>query len=145
VYLAPWMLAWVAFAVAYPLVFVAGRQRYVVPVAVAGFLSCFPFGFALRAAFGLPGIAIALGLATLVTAGGLLWALSAQTLVAVLLPLARLALVLGGAVALAFGGLALAVPPIPAAALGVVLYAAIVLAVRSLGLSAAWTYVRGLN
>ncbi|HVS84868.1 MAG TPA: hypothetical protein VHD91_04490, partial [Gaiellaceae bacterium] len=145
VYLSPWMLAWVGFAVAYPLVYVAGRQRYVVPVAVAGFVSCIPFGFALRAAFGLAGIAIAIGLATLVIAGGLLWALSPRTLAASVLGLARLALALGGATALAFGALTLALSPIPAAALGVLVYAAIVLALRSLGLSEAWTYVRGLQ
>ena len=47
--------------------------------------------------------------------------------------------------ALAFGALSLALSPIPAAALGVFVYAAIVVAMRSLGLSEAWTYVRGLH
>jgi hypothetical protein len=59
--------------------------------------------------------------------------------------LARIALALGVACALAFGALNLAVSPIPAAVLGVAVYGTIVLALRSLGLSDAWTYVRGLH
>jgi hypothetical protein len=61
------------------------------------------------------------------------------------LGLARLALVVGAASALAFGGLSLALAPIPAALLGVVAYGLIVFSVRSLGLTEAWTYVRGLH
>ena len=145
VYLAPWMLAWVGFAVAFPLVFVAGRQRLLVPVAALGFLVCIPLGLGLRAAFGMAGIAVAIGLATLVIAAGLLWMLSPRTLVVAAAGLARLALALGAATALAFGALSLALSPIPAAVLGVIVYAVVVLAMRSLGLSAAWAYVRGLH
>ena len=59
--------------------------------------------------------------------------------------LARLSLVLGAAAALTFGGLALALPDLAAAVLGLVAYGMIVFATRSLGLSDAWTYVRGLQ
>lgn len=142
---APWMVAWVAFAVAYPLVFVAGRQRFALPVAAAGFASCFPLGIGLRAAFGLPGIAVAVGLATLVIAVGLLWSLSPATLATVVLGVGRVALALGAAVALAFGALGEVLSPVPAAVLGVLVYAAIVVAFRSLGLGEAWAYVRGLE
>ncbi len=145
VYLAPWMLAWVGFAVAFPLVFVAGRRRLLVPLALAGFALCIPLGLGLRAAFGLEGIAVAIGLATLAIAGGLLWMLSPRTLAIAALGLARLALAVGAATALAFGALSLALSPIPASVAGVGAYAAIVLALRSLGLSEAWTYVRGLH
>ena len=145
VYLAPWMLGWVGFAVAFPLVFVSGRRRLLVPVAVVGWVSCWPLGLGLRAAFGLEGIAVAIGLATLVIAAGLLWMLSPRTLAVAAVGLARLALVLGAATALAFGLPSLALSTVPAAALGVVAYAGIVLAVRRLGLSAAWAYVRRLH
>ena len=145
VYFAPWMLGWVGFAVAYPLVFVAGRERLLLPLAACGFVVFIPLGLGLRAAAGLPGIAIAIGLSTLLMAGGLLWMLSARTLAIAALGLARLALAVGAATALAFGALSLALPAIPAAVVGVLIYAAVVFAMRSLGLSEAWAYVRGLH
>ena len=145
VYLAPWMLGWVGFATAFPLVFVVGRERLLVPVAAAGFLACIPLGFGFRAAFGLDGLALAIGVATLLIAGGVLWMLSPRTVVLAAVGLARVALALGAATALAFGALSLALPPVGAAVLGVLVYGAIVLALRSLGLSEAWTYVRGLH
>jgi len=145
VYLSPWMIAWVGFVVTYPLVFVASRQRYLVPVAVAGFLSMIPLGLALRAAWGLPGIAVAMGLATCVIAGGLLAAVDRRTLAIASLGVARLSLALGAASALAFGALSLVLAPVAAAALGVVVYGLIVLSLRSLGLQDAWTYIRGLH
>ena len=145
VYLAPWMLAWVGFAVTFPLVFVAERRRALVPLAAAGFAVFIPLGLGLRAVAGLPGIAIALGVATLGIAFGLMTALSPRTLAIALVGLARLALAVGAATALAFGALSLALSPVPAAALGVFVYAAIVVAMRSLGLNDAWAYVRGLH
>ena len=145
VYLAPWMLGWVAFAVGFPLVFVAERRRALVPLAAAGFLVCIPLGLALRAADGLPGIAIAIGIATLLISSGLLADLSPRTLAVAAVGLGRLALAIGAAAALAFGALSLALSPIPAAALGVLVYALIVYALRSLGLSDAVAYVRGLH
>jgi hypothetical protein len=61
------------------------------------------------------------------------------------LGLARLALVVGGAAALTFGGLSLALSPAAAAGVGAVAYALVIVTARSLGLSEAWTYVRGLH
>jgi O-antigen/teichoic acid export membrane protein len=145
VYLSPWMIAWIGFVVTYPLVFVAGRRRRLVPIALAGFATMIPLGFVLRAAWHAPGIAIALGLATLLIALGLMWALDLRTLEIAVVGLSRLTLALGGASALAFGALSLVLQPIPAALLGTVVYALIVLSLRSLGLSEAWTYVRGLH
>lgn len=145
VYLSPWMIAWVGFVVTYPLVFVAGRRRLLVPVALAALATSIPSSVALRAAWGLPGIAVALGLATLVAAAGLMWAVGLETLGIALVGLGRVALALGAASALAFGALRLAVPAVPAAAVGVALYGGLVLAMRSLGLSEAWSYVRRLH
>src|SRR3954454_20517578 len=144
-YLSPWMVAWVGFAVTFPLVFVAGRRKVLVPLAAFGFLICIPLGLALRTAWGLPGIAIAVGLATLVIALGLMAALSWRSFAIASVGLARLSLVLGAAAALTFGGLALALPDAAAALLGLVAYGMIVFSTRSLGLSDALAYVRGLQ
>jgi len=145
VYLSPWMVAWVGFAVTYPLVFLAGRRKVLVPLSVLAFGSCIPLGLALRELWGLPGIAVAVGVSTLMIALGLVWAISARSLAIAALGLARLALAVGGAATLTFGGLSLALTPVAAAAAGVVAYALVILALRSLGLSEAWTYVRGLH
>jgi hypothetical protein len=145
VYLSPWMVAWVGFAVTYPLVFVAGRRKALLPIALIGFGLCIPLGLGLRAAWGLQGIAIAVGVATLVIALGLMWAISARSLEIAAIGLARLALAVGGAATLAFGGLSLALAPAAAAAAGVVVYALVIVSMRSLGLSEAWLYVRGLQ
>ena len=145
VYLSPWMVAWVGFVVTYPLVFVADRKRLLVPVALLGPVAMVPLGLGLRAAWGMPGIAIALGLSTLVIALGLMWVIDRRTVEIALVGIARLSLALGAASALAFGALSLVVSPIPAAALGVLVYAMIVISLRSLGLRDAWTYVRGLH
>ena len=145
VYLSPWMVAWVGFAVTFPLVFVAGRRKTLVPLGLLGFAVCIPLGLGFRALWGLPGIAVAIGLATLVISLGLLAALSTETLVIAAAGLGRIALAVGAASALAFGALTLALPSVPAAAFGVVLYGLLLYAMRSLGLSDAWTYVRGLH
>ena len=91
------------------------------------------------------GIAIAIGISTLVIALGLMWAISPRTLAIAVVGLSRLALAVGGAAVLAFGGLSLALSPAVAAVAGVAVYALVIIALRSLGLSAAWSYVRGLH
>jgi hypothetical protein len=145
VYLSPWMVAWVGFAVTFPLVFVAGRRHVLVPLALAGFAVCIPLGLVFRSAWGAPGVAVSIGVATLVIALGLLAAVSARALAVAALGIARLALAVGAASALAFGGLSLALSPVPAALLGVIAYGVVVYSIRSLGLSDAWEYVRGLH
>ena len=145
VYLALWMLAWVGFAVTFPLVFVAEKRWTLIPLAIVGFALCIPIGIGLRALWGLSGLAIALGLSTAVIAAGLMATVSLRTLAIAALGLARLALAVGASVALAFGGLSLLLSPVKAALAGVVVYAVLMYVLRSLGLSAAWTYVRGLH
>jgi len=145
VYLAPWMLAWVGFAVTFPLVFVAEKRWTLAPLAVVGFALCIPIGLGLRALWGLPGIAIALGVSTFVIAAGLMATISMRTLAIAALGLSRLALAVGASTALAFGGPSLVLSPPLAAVAGVVVYALLIAALRSLGLSEAWSYVRGLH
>ena len=91
------------------------------------------------------GVALALGISTLLLVLGLMWALAPRTLLVATAGLAQLAVIVGGATALAFGGASLLLDAVPAAALGLVLYALILLAVRQLGLSNAWHYVRALH
>lgn len=145
VYLSPWMVAWVGFVVTYPLVFLAGRRRLLLPLAAGGFAVCIPLGLGLRAAWGLPGIALAVGIATLVIAVGLMAAVSSRAARIAVLGLARLALAIAASAALAFGALLLALPPVPAALVGLILYSLIILSLRSFGLQEAWAYVRGLH
>jgi len=145
VYLSPWMVAWVGFAVTFPLVFVAGRRKVLLPLALVGFAAFIPLGLGLRRAWGLPGVAIAVGLATFVISLGLMAGLSRHTLAIAAVGLARLALAVGAASALAFGGLSLMLSPVPAAAAGVAVYALVIFSIRSFGLTDAWTYVRGLH
>ena len=145
VYLSLWMVAWIGFVATFPLVFVAARRRWLLPLGAVGLLSMIPIGIGLRALWGLPGIAVALGLATLVLALGLMTAVSPRALVIAVVGLLRLSLALGAATALAFGALSLALPAAAAAVLGVALYAVVVFAMRSLGLADAWAYVRGLH
>ena len=145
VYLALWMLAWVGFAVTFPLVFVAEKRWTLVPLAVLGFLLCIPIGLGLRALWGLPGLAVALGISTFVIAAGLMATLSVQTLAIAATGLARLALAVGASAAVAFGGLSLLLSPLPAALVGVLVYATLIYALRSLGLRDAVAYVRGLH
>lgn len=145
VYLALWMLAWVGFAVTFPLVFVAEKRWTLAPLAVLGFVLCIPVGLGLRALWGLPGLAIALGVSTFVISAGLMATISMRTLAIAAVGLARLALAVGASTAIAFGGLSLLLAPLPAALLGVLVYAMLIYALRSLGLSDAWSYVRGLH
>ncbi|MCW2977027.1 MAG: hypothetical protein JWM06_2308, partial [Actinomycetia bacterium] len=68
-----------------------------------------------------------------------------RTLSIAALGFARLALAVGASAAVAFGGLSLLLSPVPAALAGVVVYAALMFVLRPLGLTDAWTYVRGLH
>ena len=145
VYLAPWMVAHATFSITYPLLFVMHRTRWLIPLAWAAIAVDIPISIVGRAWGGLTGVALALGISTLLLVLGLMWALAPRTLVLAATGLARLALIVGAATAFAFGGAALLLDAVPAAALGLVVYALILIAARQLGLSDAWHYVRALH
>jgi peptidoglycan biosynthesis protein MviN/MurJ (putative lipid II flippase) len=145
VYLAPWMVAFATFSITYPLLFVMHRTRWLIPLACAAIVVDIPISIAGRAWGGLTGVALALGISTLLLVLGLMWALSPRTLVLAASGLGQLALIVGAATALAFGGASLLFGAVPAAVLGLVVYALILLAVRQLGLAEAWHYVRALH
>ena len=145
VYLAPWMIGFAAFSITYPLLFVTHRTRRLIPLAVAVVGVDIPISIAGRAWGGLTGVAVALGISTLLLVLGLMGALSSRMLVLSVIGLGRLALIVGAATALAFGGASLLLGAVPAAGLGLVVYTLILVAVRQLGLAEAWQYVRTLH
>ena len=145
VYLSPWMIANAAFSITYPLMFVMHRTRALLPIAVGALLLDIPISIAGRSLWGLTGVTVALGVATLLLVLGLMAALSPRMLALSALGLARLSLLVGTATALAFGGASLVLSAIPAAAAGLAVYALLMVAMRELGLSQAWHYVRALH
>ena len=145
VYLSPWMVAWAAFPITYPLLFVMHRTRFLIPIAAVGVLLDIPISIAARAWWGLTGVAFAMGLSMSLIVLGLMAALSRRTLTLALAGLLRLSALVGAATALAFGGASLLLDAIPAAAAGLALYALILLAARELGLADAWHHVRALR
>jgi hypothetical protein len=143
VYLAPWMVASIAVTVAYPLVFVRGRTRWLPVLALAALAAQVLVDWAARAAFGLGGIAAGLALTTALVLAVLLATLGALTRAARGLVVAMV--VCGGLAALAFGLPRLVLGPFAAAAAGLVLYTVVVAVWRPAGLRDAWAYVRALQ
>ena len=143
--LAPWTVASVVFTLTFPLLFVAGRRRALLPLAVGAVAVHVPIAYGLREWFGLPGIALALATATFLLVGGLLAALSWRMLARVAVGLVRPVALEAGAAALAFGGLGLLMGRLPAALAGLALYAVALGALWRLGLGQAWRYVRALH
>jgi hypothetical protein len=144
-YLAPWMLAAIAYTATFPLVFVMERGRFLYGVALGALVVHVPVTWALREAFGLPGIALALAATTFGVTAALMAAVSPRMLVLTAEGLARLSLQIGALALVCFGGLALLLGGIPSAAAALVLYAALLAALRPRGLREAWAYVRALH
>jgi hypothetical protein len=142
-YLAPWMVASVAVTVAYPLVFVRGRARWLPLLAAVAFGGQVLVEWGARAAFGLGGIAGGLALTTAVVLVVLLASLDAlwRTITGI-----GVAACVCGVVAVgAFGLPRLVAGPLLAAGLGLVLYGATLAAWRPAGLRHAWAYLRALQ
>jgi O-antigen/teichoic acid export membrane protein len=142
-YLAPWMVASVVVSVAYPIVFVRGRARWLPGLAAAVLAAQVLVEWGARAAFGLGGVAGGLALTTAVVVVVLLAALDAlrRTAAGVLV-----AAVACGAVAVAAFGLPrLVTGPIAAASVGLAVYVVALAAWRPAGLRDAWAYLRTLQ
>jgi peptidoglycan biosynthesis protein MviN/MurJ (putative lipid II flippase) len=144
VVLAPWMVAALVQTLTFPLVFVTGRTRGLVPLALAALAFHVAVAFGLRELFGLPGLAVALAVSTLAVAVVLMARVSPRLPVAAAGGLARLLLVVGAAAAAAFGLAGLLLEGVPAAAAGLAAYALVLAALRPRGLRAAWAHVRAL-
>jgi hypothetical protein len=145
VWLTPWMIVTVAFTVAYPLLFVVGRGRGLVPLAVATLLVQVPLAWGLREVWGLDGIALALGLTTGLALIGVLAELSLRMLQLTLGGVLRAALSLGALAAATFGIAWLVLGDVAAALAGLAAYSAVLAIVRPPGLRQAWAYVRVLH
>ena len=142
--LAPWMAASAGVTLTFPLLFVRGRPRRLVPLSAAAVAFHVPLAWGLRELFGMAGIVAALALTTALVFGALLALLSPETLRRVLPAVALAALSLGVLAAVAFVPPAL-LGPIGGAALGLTVYVALLLLLRPAGLREAWGYVRTLH
>jgi peptidoglycan biosynthesis protein MviN/MurJ (putative lipid II flippase) len=145
VYLAPWMIASVAFSVTFPLLFVVEKPRVLVPLAIVVLVVHVPVSIGLRAAFGLPGLALALALSTFAVIFGLMAAVSRRMLVLSALGLARTAVVVAVFALVAFGVPAVVVGSTIAAPVGLVIYVGAFALLRPRGFVEAWQYVRALH
>ncbi len=145
VYLAPWMVASAVFSITYPLLFVMRRTRLLLPLAAAAVVVDVPISIAGRAWGGLTGVAVALGISTILLVAGLMAALAPRTLALSAVGLGQLALIVGAATALAFGGASLLLGAVPAAVLGLLVYGLLLVVMRQFGLADAWHYVRALH
>jgi hypothetical protein len=143
VYLVPWTVASVALTVAYPLIFVRGRARWLPVLAVVAVLVQVPVELLGRWAFGLAGLAAGMAVTTAGILAVLLLALGALRWTATGVVLA--AVVCGGAAAVFFGIPAVLAGPVAAAVAGVVLYAGAFAAWRPPALRRAWAYVHELQ
>ena len=133
----------VAVSVAFPLLFVRGRARWLPLLAVSALGAHVLVVWAGRSAFGLAGIAAAMAITTAATLVALLWPLG--SLQQALRGLAAAALVCGGLAAVTFGGSRAVLGAAPAAVVGLALYAAVLAIWRPAGLRTAWSYARALQ
>jgi hypothetical protein len=145
IYLAPWMVASVAFAVTFPIIFVVERPAFLLPVAVGALVLHVIVTLVMRALWGLDGLAIALAVSTFAVIFVLMAAVSGRMLGRAAAGLAQASLVIGVLVTASFGLPALVLPSAAAAAFGFMLYAAALYVLRPRGLLEAWHYVRVLH
>ncbi|MGH3003464.1 MAG: hypothetical protein ACRDM1_12535 [Gaiellaceae bacterium] len=143
VYLAPWMVVSVAVTVAYPLVFVRGRARWLPALAGVALLVHVLVEWAGQTAFGLAGVAGGMAITTALVLLALLGALGAARRVAH--GVATAALVCGALAACAFGIPRIVAGPVLSAAVGLIAYAGVLAVWRPPGLRHAWAYVRALQ
>ncbi len=142
VYFAPWTVASVAFSIAFPLVFVRGRARWLPLLALGALCVHVLVEWGGRALFGLAGLAAGLAVTTWLVLAVVLVSLGA--LVATVRGVLAASLVCGGVALVTFGLPRIVLGPIAAAAVGLVLYTALLLVWRPAGLRTSWTYIRTL-
>jgi O-antigen/teichoic acid export membrane protein len=145
VYLAPWMVASVAFSVTFPILFVLERSRVLIPLAIGAVVVYIPIALGLRSLFGLPGLALSLGITVLGMIFVLMAAVSRRMLVLAARGLAQTAAVISAFVLVTFGLPSLVLPSIVAAVVGLALYVGALALLRPRGLVEAWRYVRTLH
>jgi hypothetical protein len=143
VYFAPWMVASIAVTVAYPLLFVRGRAKWLPFLAVGALGVHVLVEWGGRAIAGLGGVAGGLAVTTALILGVVLVALGA--LAPTLRALVPAAAVCGVVAAVAFAVPAVVVGPFAAAVAGLVVYALVIGVGRPSGLRQAWAYLHSLQ
>jgi len=143
VLLAPWMIASVAIALAFPLTFVTGRTRALPWIGLGTLALQVPLAWLGAQTLELDGLALALGVTTVLVCVALLRELGvlAHTGPALLLA----SVTIGAIAAVSFGAPALVLGSVAAAALGVVAYVVLLAVIRPRGLAAGWQYLRALG
>jgi hypothetical protein len=143
VYFAPWMVASTAVTVAYPLLFVRGRARWLPLLAVGALGVHVLVEWGGRGIAGLGGVAAGLAVTTAGILAVVLAALGA--LAPTLRALVPAALVCGVVAAVAFGAPALFMGSLAAAVSGLVVYSLVLAVGRPPGLRQAWAYLHSLQ
>jgi len=141
--LSPWIIASIGIAVTFPLAFVAGRTRGLPWIALAALALQVPLAWLGSEILGLDGLALSMGITTLVILGTLLRELAAFR--GAIRQLAIAALVVAGLTVLAFLPPSLVLGSIASALVGVLVYAALLALLRPRGLVAGWRYLRALS
>jgi len=139
----PWMVATIGFSVALPVVFVANRTRRLGRFAALILAISVPLAALGQIAGGLPGLALALAVTTVIALGCVLHALHAAR--ETFLGLGRAAGLVLIIAAVAFVPAGLLLPPLAAALAGLAVYAAVVALARPSGLYSSWRYLRALE
>jgi hypothetical protein len=143
VYLAPWMVMSVAVSVAFPLLFVRGRARWLPAVAVVALGAHVLVEWAGRGAFELAGVAAGMAVTTAAVLAALLWPLG--TLRTALRGLLVASVVCGGLAVVAFAAPRAVFGAVPASLVGLALYSVALATWRPAGLRDAWAYARALR
>ena len=141
--LAPWMVASIGVSVAFPLVFVQGREARLPLYAIGLIALHVPLAAAGQALAGLYGLAVALAVTTALGLIAILADLHAVRVTLIGLVAAAGAVGLVGAAAFVPTGVLL--PAAPAVPVGLVAFAVLLAAVRPAGLRRSWRYLRSLG
>jgi peptidoglycan biosynthesis protein MviN/MurJ (putative lipid II flippase) len=145
IYLSPWVVASVAFWVTFPLLFVLETPRRLVPLALVALAVDIGLSFALRAAFDLVGLVLALGVSVFLVVGALMAFVSIRMLELTMKGLVTIALLVGALTFASFGVGELIANGFAAATVGLILYVASLALLRPRGLVDAWRYARVLH
>jgi hypothetical protein len=137
------MVTSVAVSVAFPLLFVRGRARWLPAVAVVALGAHVLVEWAGREAFGLAGVAAGMAVTTAAVLTTLLWPLG--TLRTALRGLLVASVVCGGLAVVAFAAPRAVLGALPAALVGLAVYAVALATWRPAGLREAWAYARSLR
>jgi O-antigen/teichoic acid export membrane protein len=143
VLLAPWIVASVAISLAFPLTFVTGRTRALPWIGFVALVLQVPLAWLGAEVLELDGLALALGLTTVLVGIALLRELGVLAHSGPALVVA--ALTIGAIAAFSFGAPSLLLGSVAAAALGVVAYVVLLAIVRPRGLASGWQYLRALG